>query len=121
MVPTLLGAWLCLPWARRRLGLNAAPSIRPTMLMLGLTMAALGCGSALRGWAPAQERDPVFQAGITGAPEPRPDMSRSPPPDWNHYGNDLPGTRFSPPAPTTQIGQAPCRQRGLPSVEIPGG
>src|SRR3546814_20259845 len=68
----------------------------PTMLMLGLTMAALGCGSALRGWAPAQERDPVFQAGITGAPEPRPDMSRSPSPDWKHYGNDLAGTRFSP-------------------------
>src|SRR3546814_7958438 len=41
-------------------------------------------------------RDPVFQAGITGAPEPRPDMSRSPSPDWKHYGNDLAGTRFSP-------------------------
>src|SRR3546814_17089247 len=96
MVPTLLGAWLCLPWARRRLGLNAAPSIRPTMLMLGLTMAALGCGSALRGWAPAQERDPVFPAGITGAPEPRPDMSRHTSPAWQHYRNYLHGTPLRP-------------------------
>src|SRR3546814_17361799 len=95
MVPTLLGAWLCLPWARRRLGLNAAPSIRPTMLMLGLTMAALGCGSALRGWAPAQERDPVSQAGITGAPEPRPDMSRPPRPEERRVGKECVRTRIS--------------------------
>src|SRR3546814_13022175 len=39
MVPTLLGAWLCLPLARRRLGLMAASLRPPPMLFLGLPQA----------------------------------------------------------------------------------
>ena len=95
----VLGLPLLLPYLRRQLARQASWSsglTQKTLVACGLFSAALSVAAvALR---PADPLDPMFQTGSFGGtlPAARADRVDSVDGDWNNYGRDPGGTRFSP-------------------------
>lgn len=97
--PTVLAIWMALPVTRRRLTARFARTrdVGP-MMVPGLVGGALAV-AVLVGLLKTAPVDPAFQNGVTAAPPARlatTGLSG----EWEHFGNDRGGMRFS---PLTQI------------------
>ena len=97
LVPlTLVGAVLVIPWIR--LAFRETGIALPGTRMAVLTAIGIALGAGLHTLAgPARAPDPLYQTGMLPLPSAAalpadiPDAS-----DWEQYGNDPGGTRFSP-------------------------
>jgi quinoprotein glucose dehydrogenase len=104
LVPlTILGVVLLIPWIRRAFR-DPEMALRGRYMAL-LTAVGIALGAGLHALAgPARAPDPLYQTGMMPPPSPAaletdtPDAS-----DWEQYGNDPGGTRFS---PLTQLTRA---------------
>jgi len=107
----IFGVWLLLPIARRGLIPLAADTLparnlgsaRLVLLLAGAAALAVLSGWALRSIGAAPQIDPIYQAGTRPPVRavPTPHVARAGAGEWQHYGRDAGGSRFSPAAQIT--------------------
>lgn len=90
--PFLLAAWFLMPWPRRGLLGKGVPSLPAGF---GLIFASIFGGLLAHHILPPLPEDPMFRAGVGTASKVQPVATDSGG-EWEHYGRDAGGTRFSP-------------------------
>lgn len=101
--PILMGVWFLVPWTARKLG---PPSSRPLTarcaIALLMVIGAVGLGAVAHQVLVPVRSDPMYQAGRTDRPVTGGAIAATTgqPADWQTWGGDAAGTRFS---PLTQI------------------
>ncbi|GAA0318652.1 glucose/quinate/shikimate family membrane-bound PQQ-dependent dehydrogenase [Sphingomonas oligophenolica] len=98
MAPMVLGLWFLFPWTARRLG---PPSARPASVRAAIAcvvlVAAVGFGAIVHYALVPDRADPMYQAGqedhpASGGPVAAAGSQST---DWQTWGGDAAGTRFS--------------------------
>jgi quinoprotein glucose dehydrogenase len=105
----VVGSWMVTPWFRRSLTPPAKRPVLGAAAFVGALGAALLVGHGLHSLSP-DPADPIYKTGMGSYPAQRMPL-RAAASDWQHYGNDQGGSRFS---PLTQI--TPANVSGLKTV-----
>jgi quinoprotein glucose dehydrogenase len=95
--PTAIGLWFLMPWTARRLSPRATRSPLKRAAIAGVAVVVAVVVGTLANRMFVEERpDPMFQAGTQESPAPRTLTASDGSGDWNTWGSDAAGTRFSP-------------------------
>ena len=94
--PAVVGLWLLMPIVRRNLvGQRPLAQFDALVTILVAGIVAIAAGAGFHALQP-QSSDPIFQTGTTSfTATPLPATSVNSNGNWQHYGNDQGGSRFS--------------------------
>lgn len=97
VAPTVLGLWFLMPWTARRLHPRPATStLRRVATTGGAVLMAAVIGNLANQMFVERRPDPILQAGTQERPAEKVLASANRNGDWNTWGSDAAGTRFSP-------------------------